>query len=352
MATLKVEDFIPKMKEGTVLDIRTPAEYSQGRLPGAISLPLFSDEERVIVGTLYKQHGRDQAVMKGLDLVGPKLKRFVLEANKYKGALFLYCWRGGMRSNSMGWLLQTAGREVYVLDGGYKAYRGHCRALISKGLKLIMLSGPTGSGKTEILQQLVALGHQVLDLEGLANHRGSSFGGIGQPLQPGTEQFTNLIFEKISEFDLSRPIWVEGESQNIGKVFILDELFSQMNCCPTIRIDPPKSGRIERLVRDYACFPAEELQLSIEKISKRLGGKDTKDTLEALHAGDYRRVADITLAYYDKTYDFSMARRETKMIPFEPSSFEPLQVAKEISEFSNLRFGEGSQDQNWDLSDN
>ena len=345
MATMKVEEFIKKMKEGIVLDIRTPAEFSLGRLPGAVSFPLFNDGERAIVGTLYKQQGRDQAVLKGLELVGPKLRDFVLLANKLKGPLFLYCWRGGMRSNSMAWLLQTAGREVNVLEGGYKAYRSHGRELLSKGLKLIMLSGPTGSGKTEILCQIAALGHQVLDLEGLANHRGSSFGGIGQPPQPGTEQFTNLIFEKISGFDLSWPIWVEGESQNIGKVFILDELFSQMNCCPTIRIDPPKLERIERLVRDYACFPPEELQLSIEKISKRLGGKDTKDTLDALNAGDYRKVADITLDYYDKTYDFSMARRETKMIPFRPSSFEPAQAAKEIAEFSVLKFGDGAQSQ-------
>ena len=335
MVTLLANEFIGRMKGNAVLDIRTPAEFSDGHLPGAISFPLFSDEERVVVGTLYKQQGRNQAVLKGLELVGPKLKKFVLKAAKLEGPLFLYCWRGGMRSNSMAWLLSTAGREVYLLEGGYKAYRGYCREQIAAGLKLIMLSGPTGSGKTEILQQLSLQGHQVLDLEGLANHRGSSFGGIGQPPQPGTEQFTNLIFEKISGFDLSRAIWVEGESQNIGKVFILEELFSQMNCCPTIRIDPPKSLRIERLVRDYACFPAEELQFSIEKISKRLGGKLTKDTLEALHAGDFRKVVDITLDYYDKTYDFSMARRETEMIPFVPGSYAPDQAAKEIAEFSD-----------------
>lgn len=340
MVTHKAKDFIDGMRGNAVLDIRTPAEFSEGHLPGAVSFPLFSDEERVIVGTLYKQQGRDQAVLKGLELVGPKLKNFVLQAAKFAGPLYLYCWRGGMRSNSMAWLLSTAGREVYVLEGGYKAYRGYCRELIANGLKLIMLSGPTGSGKTEILHQLSLLGLQVLDLEGLANHRGSSFGGIGQPPQPGTEQFTNLIFEKISGFDLSLPIWVEGESVNIGKVFILEELFSQMNSCPTIRIDPPKSQRIDRLVRDYASFPVEDLQLSIEKISKRLGGKDTKDTLDALHAGDYRKVVDITLDYYDKTYDFSMARRETKMIPFVPGSYVPDQAAKEIAEFSeqNIRF--------------
>ena len=335
MGTLKAKDFIEGMKGNAVLDIRTPAEFCQGHLPGAVSFPLFSDEERVVVGTLFKQQGRNQAVLKGLELVGPKLKKFVLKAAKFEGPLYLYCWRGGMRSNSMAWLLSTAGRDVYVLEGGYKAYRGYCRELISTGLKLIMLSGPTGSGKTEILHQLSLLGHQVLDLEGLANHRGSSFGGIGQPPQPGTEQFTNLIFEKISGFDLTKPIWVEGESLNIGKVFILDELFSQMNSCPTIRIDPPKSQRVDRLVRDYAGFPVEELQTSIEKISKRLGGKDTKDTLEALHSGDYRRVVDITLDYYDKTYDFSMARRETEMISFVPSSYVPDQAAKEIAEFSD-----------------
>ncbi len=340
MTILKVDEFISKMKEHVVLDIRTPAEFKEGHLPNAISFPLFSDEERVIVGTIYKQQGRDTAVLKGLELVGPKLKDFILQARKHKGALYLYCWRGGMRSHSMAWLMQTAGREVYVLEGGYKSYRAYGRELISKGLKLIMLSGPTGSGKTEILHQLDALGHQVLDLEGLANHRGSSFGGIGQPPQPGTEQFTNLILEKISGFNLSNPIWVEGESQAIGKVIILKELFSQMNSCTTIRIDPPKSDRIERLLCDYADFPAEELQFSVEKISKRLGGKDTQDTLEALSAGDYRKVVEITLAYYDKSYDFSMARRDTKMIPFVPKSYSPELIAPELADFvkNEIRF--------------
>jgi len=333
MTILKADEFIAKMKGHAVLDIRTPAEFKDGHLPHAISFPLFSDEERVIVGTIYKQQGRETAVLKGLEIVGPKLKDFVLQARKFKGALYLYCWRGGMRSNSMAWLLQTAGREVYLLEGGYKSYRSYGRELISNGLKLIMLSGPTGSGKTEILHQLAALGHQVLDLEGLANHRGSSFGGIGQPPQPGTEQFTNLILEKVTGFDLSQPIWVEGESQAIGKVIILKELFTQMNCCTTIRIDPPKSERIERLIRDYAGFPAEELRFSVEKISKRLGGKDTHDTLEALNEGDFRKVVEITLAYYDKSYDFSMARRDTKMIPFVAKSYAPELIAPELAEF-------------------
>lgn len=339
MTILKAEEFISRIKGKTVLDIRTPAEFREGHLPGAISFPLFSNEERVIVGTIYKQAGRDHAVLKGLELVGPKLKDFVLKANRYKGELFLYCWRGGMRSGSMAWLLETAGREVYVLEGGYKAYRTFGRELIAQGLKLVMLSGPTGSGKTEILHQLAELGEQVLDLEGLANHRGSSFGGIGQPPQPGTEHFTNLVIEKIAGFDLSGAIWVEGESQNIGKVFILDELFSQMNCCPTIRIDPPRSERVRRLVRDYAGFPMEDLRLSIEKISKRLGGKDTKDTLDALDSGDYEKVVDITLAYYDKTYDYSMARRETKMIPFVPVSYNPERIGPKLIAFARQNFG-------------
>lgn len=342
MTVLDAAEFIERSRGNCILDIRTPAEFRDGRIPDAVSFPLFSDEERVIVGTIYKQAGRDQAVLKGLELVGPKLKSFVLKANKMKGPLYLYCWRGGMRSNSMAWLLETAGRDVYLLKGGYKAYRTYGRGLIEKGLNLIMLSGPTGSGKTEILHKLDLLGQQVLDLEGLANHRGSSFGGIGQPPQPGTEHFTNLVIDKICRFDLSKPIWVEGESQNIGKVFILDELFSQMNCCPTIRIDPPKPERVDRLVRDYAGFPAEELQAGVERISKRLGGKDTKETLEALQSGDYKKVVEITLAYYDKTYDFSMARRDTKMVHFVPSSYEPEKIGPELVEFSarEIKFGE------------
>lgn len=337
MATLKVDEFIARMKGNALLDIRTPAEFALGHLPGAISFPLFTDEERVIVGTLYKQQGKDTAVLKGLELVGPKLKYFVLQARKQKGPLYLYCWRGGMRSSSMAWLLQTAGREVNLLEGGYKAYRTHCRELIFKGLKLIMLSGPTGSGKTEILHQLAEMGQQVLDLEGLANHRGSTFGGIGQPAQPSTEQFTNLIFEQITNFDLSQPIWIEGESQAIGRVSILNELFLQMNSCQTIRIDPPQSERVERLLRDYAGFPVEELRTSVEKISKRLGGKDTQDTLEALSAGDYRKVVEITLAYYDKGYEFSMARRGNRMMQFVSESYAPAEIAPKLAEFARIQ---------------
>jgi len=334
MTTLKAKEFIAKMKGQTLLDIRTPAEFAAGHLPGAVSFPLFTDEERVIVGTLYKQQGRDTAVLKGLELVGPKLRKFVLQARKHPGPLYLYCWRGGMRSSSMAWLLETAGREVFLLEGGYKAYRTHGRELISNGLKLIMLSGPTGSGKTEILHHLAALGQQVLDLEGLANHRGSSFGGIGQPPQPSTEQFTNLIFEKITEFDLNQSIWVEGESQAIGKVSILNELFLQMNTCTTIRIDPPRMERVERLLRDYAGFPDEELRTSVEKISKRLGGKDTQETLEALSAGDYRKVVEITLAYYDKGYEFSMARRDNKMRQFVSATYVPGEIAPKLAEYA------------------
>jgi len=337
MTTLKADEFITRMREGTVLDIRTPAEFNQGHLPGALSFPLFSDEERVVVGTLYKQQGRDTAVLKGLDIVGPKLKQYVLKARKQRGSLFLYCWRGGMRSSSMAWLLETAGREVYVLEGGYKAYRAYGRELIANGLRLIMLSGPTGSGKTEILHRLSEMGQQVLDLEGLACHRGSTFGGIGQPVQPSTEQFTNFIFEKIIGFDRSKPIWVEGESQAIGKVSILNELFLQMNTCPTVRIDPPWAERVERLLRDYAGFPVEELRTSIEKISKRLGGKDTQDTLKALDEGDFRKVTEITLGYYDKGYEMSMGRRENKMIPFVPSSFLPEIAGYELIEFTQKK---------------
>ncbi|MCE1197393.1 MAG: tRNA 2-selenouridine(34) synthase MnmH [Marinilabiliales bacterium] len=334
MATLAVTDFIKAMENGTLLDIRTPAEYAQGHLPGALSFPLFSDDERVIVGTLYKQKGRDQAVLKGLELVGPRLKDYVVAAGRLKGALYLYCWRGGMRSNSMAWLLQTAGREVFLLEGGYKSYRTYGRELMTQPLRLIMINGPTGSGKTEVLHALARNGHQVLDLEGLANHKGSSFGGIGQPQQPGNEQFSNLIAEQLLSFDRSQPIWIEGESQMIGKVTIPMELFQQMNRCPAIRLDTPRELRMERLIRDYACFPKEALQVSLEKISRRMGGKATQDALEALLDGDFRTVADLTLIYYDKTYAFSMTRRESPSNPFVPSSYEPEVVAREIPAFA------------------
>ncbi|MCO6492504.1 MAG: tRNA 2-selenouridine(34) synthase MnmH [Phaeodactylibacter sp.] len=292
---------------GRVLfDVRTPAEYGKGHIPGALSLPLFSNEERAEVGTTYKQADPYKAFLRGLEYVGPKMRAFVEEARKKapSGKVAVHCWRGGQRSSSMGWLLNLAGMDVQVLSGGYKAYRNHLLEQFAACTPpLIIVGGPTGSGKTGIIHALEQLGEQVIDLEGLAHHKGSAFGALGEAPQPSVEQFENDLFEVFRALDHGRRIWLENESRPIGRVYIPDPLWQQMVKAPLLSVDMPLEVRVERLVSMYAGFPPEDLKESFCRIRKRLGGQHFNAALDALDAGDFAAAARIALAYYDKAYN-------------------------------------------------
>jgi len=302
---LSIEDFLSRRQDLCLLDVRTPAEYEQGHIPGAVNFPLFSNEERAEVGTLYKQQSPQAALKRGLELVGPKLAGFVEKAGRLAAdkPLALHCWRGGKRSSSMAWLLEMAGMEVFVIRGGYKAYRQKVMTALEKPVwPFVVLSGKTGSGKTLILQELKALGAQVVDLEGLACHRGSAFGALGMPPQPTTEQFANLLYEELSKMDPSRPVWLENESRSIGRVFLPDGFWRAMLSSLKCSIERPLEWRIRQLLRDYAGFSKEELQAAFLKIAKRLGGLRLKEALQAIEEGDLELAARLALAYYDKAY--------------------------------------------------
>ncbi len=241
----------------------------------------------------------------GLRLVGPKLETFVKDARKLapERKIMLHCWRGGQRSGSMAWLLRQAGFEVETLPGGYKAYRKLVlESFESSPLQLIVLGGQTGSGKTKILHELVRLGEQIIDLEGLANHKGSAFGFIGELPQPTVEQFENDLFEGISALDLSRRIWVENESHSIGRVFIPEAFWAKMKVAPLINIKIPDEARIQNLLEDYVLTDKADLETAFNKISKKLGGNNLKTALDALKGDDFAGAAMIALHYYDKTY--------------------------------------------------
>jgi len=269
-----VFDFYTLSKSIPVIDVRSPKEFETGHYPGAYNIPIFNNDERTIVGTIYKKISRNDSVLKGLELVGPKLKDFAQQAQQIakNNQLLIYCWRGGMRSASMAWLFETVGIKTHILTGGYKAFRRAGKVRLSKTEKLMVLGGLTGSGKTETLQEIQKQGEQVCDLEGLAHHKGSAFGALGQERQPTNEQFeNNLIYEWFS-FDLNKPIWVEDESHSIGNNWIPDELFSIMRQAPVIKMEIDKKLRITRLVNEYAGFDKKYLENCIFKISKRLGG--------------------------------------------------------------------------------
>ncbi|MBF0444650.1 MAG: tRNA 2-selenouridine(34) synthase MnmH [Magnetococcales bacterium] len=295
-----------------LLDVRSPGEYTNGHIPGAISLPLFSDEERKQVGTTYKQVGPKEAFQQGLDLVGPKMSHFVQMGEKLSrnGQIKLYCWRGGKRSQSIGWLLQQAGLKVMVLKGGYRSYRQKAIKKLSEPAKLMVIGGHTGCGKTEILKRLEQMGEQVIDLEGMANHRGSAFGGIGLAKQPSNEQFFNEIWELWSQMDHSRTIWVENESLCIGRVVVPEPLLAQMKQAPLLLLNAPMELRIQYLIELYGSQPKKDIAASIKKISKKLGLHDTQLILEQLAQGDLKAVVNRLLKYYDKGYQYGLNRTD------------------------------------------
>lgn len=305
------EEFLQMSQTLPLFDTRSPSEFEEGYIPLAINLPLFDDEERSKVGILYKNAGKEAATLEGLGFAGQKLQYFVKQARRHAPGrkALVHCWRGGMRSESMAWLLSTAGFEVYLLKGGYKAYRQFIRESWNKPARLIVVSGKTGSGKSEILRVIKTKGYQVLDLEKTANHKGSAFGAIGEVPQPTNEQFENNLAGQWLAFDFDKPIWLEDESRFIGKVKLPESLYMKKQSSPTLCINMPAALRIKRLVVDYASFPKELLAQSILKIQKRLGGQNAKEALEALEKNDFENAIRIVLSFYDKTYTYDVEKK-------------------------------------------
>ena len=312
------EEFLSLAGAVVVFDVRSPGEFAQGHIPGAINLPLFSDSERAEVGTIYKNSGQESAVLRGLKIAGSKMSELVIQAKQAspnQREVLVHCWRGGMRSRSLGWLLSTAGLFPTVLDGGYKAYRSYAHEKIDASYRLNVVSGLTGAGKTRILALLANAGEQVVDLEGLANHRGSAFGGIGQLTQPTTEQFENCLFGQLNSLDTSRPIWVEDEGNRIGSVVVPSAFYRLMRHSPAVFMDSSPAQRVKNLIGDYGDLPLTELAGSINNIRKRLGSQNADEALRLLDVGDVARAIKIVLAYYDKTYMKAANAMPRKIMP-------------------------------------
>lgn len=318
MEKLDVKKFLELQKNYPLIDVRSPAEFAEGHVPQATNLAIFDNDERALVGTLYKKSGKDTAVIKGLELVGPKLAYFAKKAKKLAvdKTILVHCWRGGMRSASMAWLFETIGLKVYVLEGGYKAYRTFIRQSFTESDTINILSGKTGSGKTEILEQFKQLGEQVLNLEFMANHKGSAFGAIGERKQPTTEQFENNLYQIWETLDMKSRIWIEDESVSIGRVIIPNTLFTEMRKAEVVMIHVPHKQRINRLVEMYGQAKEGELVESVNKIKKRLGGQHTIDAVEAIENGRLDKAVDIILRYYDKTYATGLERRDPTTVRY------------------------------------
>ena len=302
-----------------LLDTRSSGEYAAGHLVGAHSLPLFSDEERARVGTTYKRVDPREALLLGLEIVGPKMRALVERAAELTGASFgtgeaprvaVGCWRGGSRSASVAWLLETAGFAVLRLRGGYKAYRAHAREFLETArFDWRVIDGSTGSGKTVLLHSLRERGAQVLDLEGIARHKGSAFGLTPGDAQPTSEHAENMIFDVMRRFDPARPVWVENESRNVGHVFLPDAVVRNLAGGHRVEIVVPAEDRVAHIVEQYGAYKASVLADTVHRIRKRLGGLRSQQAIAAVDAGDLATAARIALDYYDKAYAHYSARQ-------------------------------------------
>ena len=322
---IHIDEFLKLAETHPVFDVRSPGEYHHAHMPGAISLPLFTDEERKLVGTAYKQISREQAIKIGLDYFGPKMRLMVeqVEALAVDSRLVLiYCWRGGMRSGAVSWLLDMYGFKVYTLIGGYKKFRNHVLDTFKKPYHFNIIGGYTGSGKTELLKTLKEKGEKVIDLENIANHKGSAFGAIGLPPQPTQEMFENLLSNELSAIsskeglltpDSRLPtgfIWLEDESQRIGLVNIPVDLWKNMRQSKVWFLDIPFEERLKHIIPEYGILEQEKLIAAIERISQKLGHLNAKTAILLLKEGKISESFDILLRYYDKFYFRSLHNRE------------------------------------------
>ncbi len=350
---INIDDFIietsASIGSSIIIDVRSPAEFEHAHIPSALNLPLFDNDERAMIGTTYKKQSREAAIKAGLPLFGNKMLSMVETVESWiaaaqkdndltKPTLYVHCWRGGMRSAAMAWLLDLYGYKVIQLTGGYKAYRNWVLAQFTIPYSLKVLGGYTGSGKTEILHALQEKNYSVIDLEGLAHHKGSAFGAIGQLPQPSQEMFENILATKLWEVNKNnKPIWIEDESQRIGTVLIPTPLFHLMRNSTCYFMTIPFEQRLAFIVEGYGKFDAQSLIEATERIQKRLGGLETKSAVAHIMQGELKEAFSILLKYYDKWYEKN-AKNEVlpkiELIPVSSEMVDPAHNASLLEKFN------------------
>ncbi|HEY4207520.1 MAG TPA: tRNA 2-selenouridine(34) synthase MnmH [Puia sp.] len=317
---MNIEELMVMGEKIPIADVRTPAEFAQGHIPRAFNLPLFSNEERVQVGTTYKQVSREAAILLGFDLAGPKWSGFIRTALEMAPGkkIAVHCWRGGMRSGAMAWALDLYGFQVYVVEKGYKRYRRWVLDQFEGEWPFFVLGGMTGSGKTRILGEMKRRGEQVIDLEMLAQHQGSTYGTLGRLVQPSQEQFENTLAGELYRLDRGRRIWVEDESLTIGKRTIPRGFWNGMQAGMLFDVQASVEVRVKALVEEYGSLDRDFLVECTERIWKRLGPEQTKRAVTAIREGRMENFIREVLVYYDKTYRTGLQGREAGRIMAVP----------------------------------
>lgn len=315
---ISAADAIARLDQfSTVIDARSEAEYAEDRLPGAVNWPSLNNAERHEIGTMYVQVSPFEAKKRGAALVAANIARHITREviDKPKDwKPLVYCWRGDKRSGSLALVLGQIGFQVRIVEGGYKAFRAAVVASVpalARALQFRVVCGPTGSGKTRLLQALAAAGAQVLDLEALASHRSSVLGLIpGQP-QPTQKRFDTLVWDTLRQFDPARPVYVESESKKVGNVSVPDALIEVMRAAPCLRLELPDDSRVALLLEDYEFFVHDPALFCsrLDALTQLRGKAQVQAWKDDVMAGRTESVVrELLLKHYDPGYAQSMAR--------------------------------------------
>lgn len=333
-----IDHFLKLSENLPIIDVRSQGEFAHACFPTSFNLPLLNNEERAIVGTTYKHEGNQTAVLKGYELVGHKFADYIKHALKIapNKKVNVYCWRGGLRSNIMAFVLHTAGFEVNLLKGGYKKYRHWVLETFEQPKQIKIIGGKTGSGKTYVLYELEKIGQQTIDLEGLANHKGSAFGSLGQAPQPSVEMFENNLAMQWCKVNQNETLWLENESRMIGKVRIPPKIYEAMRQAKTFDIEVSLEERINHIAKDYGNFDSQLLDDCTKKLEKKMGNLRMKQALDLLYANELKAWIFMLLEYYDKSYLFSKEQRNPETIIAVSAAQKNYQeIAKLLLELQN-----------------
>ncbi|MFA6687822.1 MAG: tRNA 2-selenouridine(34) synthase MnmH [Desulfuromonas sp.] len=340
---IDIQEALTHLDKGSIfIDVRTPGEFAQATIPGAFNVPILTEEQRVEVGTIHKQQGPTQARIRGMELISPRLPEVINQVRElhqqHRCPIVVFCWRGGLRSTAMTAFLHLCGLPAYQLSGGHKGFRRHVIDYFehAKWARMLVFRGLTGVGKTRILQQLGKKGWPILDLEALANHRGSAFGAIGCTHQPSQKQFEALLWNELRRTEPQDIVLTEGESRHIGRVMLPKRLYAALQEETTLWLETDISTRIKVIEEDYDVehLPQQAFADAINALIPRLGRAQVCHLHLLLEHKTWGELIEtLMLQYYDPLYAHTKpeTRIDIQVDPFAASHPPLIQAIKTLA---------------------